>query len=161
MRHVLEELQQRLHSELLQVCSYLLLLGDHAAGRKAPLGQWGAGCGWQQPHAPTTLGAPDRDTVLQMGPHEGRLGKNNHLPVPAGHPFSDGAQDTICFPSCKNTLLAHIKFITHQDPQVLLCRAIPKDCSSRSACMPGILLAQVQNVALCSLDSPGPTRQVC
>ena len=45
---------------------------------------------------------------------------------------SDGAQDTICFLCCKNTLLAYVKFFIHQDPQVLLCRATLKDCSFQS-----------------------------
>jgi len=67
------------------------------------------------------LGAPELDAVLQMGPHEGRVERDSHLPAPAGHPSSDGAQDTICFPSCKSTLLAHVKFVIQQDPQVLLC----------------------------------------
>jgi len=40
------------------------------------------------------LEAPELDTVLQMEPHKSRVGRdNNHLPVPAGHPSSDGAQE--------------------------------------------------------------------
>jgi len=58
-----------------------------------------------------------------MGPHRERVEGNNHLSVPAGHPTSDGAQNTICFLSCKSTLLAHVKFFILQDPQVLPCRA--------------------------------------
>ena len=50
-----------------------------------------------------------------MGPQEGRVERNNHLPVPAGHPSSDGAQDTICFLSCKSTLLAHVQFFLYQE----------------------------------------------
>ena len=45
------------------------------------------------------LGAPDLEAVLQMGPHKGRVERDNHLPVPAGHPSHDGAQDIVCFPS--------------------------------------------------------------
>ena len=34
-------------------------------------------------------GAPDLDSVLQMGPHEGRVERDNHLPVPfLMEPFS-------------------------------------------------------------------------
>ena len=33
------------------------------------------------------LGAPYLDTVLQMGPHKSRIEGDNHLPLPAGHPF--------------------------------------------------------------------------
>ena len=73
-----------------------------------------------------------------MGPHKGRAERDNHLPVLTGHPSADVTQDTICFLSCKSTLLAHVKLFIHQDPQVLLCRATRKDCSSQSAYMPGI-----------------------
>jgi len=38
------------------------------------------------------LGAPDLDAILQMGPHESRIERDNHVP---GHPSSDAAQDTI------------------------------------------------------------------
>ena len=40
------------------------------------------------------LGAPDMDVVLQMGPHEGRVERDNQ-PVPAGHLSSDGTHDTM------------------------------------------------------------------
>ena len=40
----------------------------------------------QQLHIFPVLGAPDLDTVLQMGPYEDRAERDNHLPVPAGHP---------------------------------------------------------------------------
>ena len=75
------------------------------------------------------LRAPGLDTVFQMGPHKSQVERDNHLPVPAGHPSSDGAQGTVCFPRCKSTLLAHVKFFIHRDPQILLCRAMLKDCS--------------------------------
>jgi len=35
--------------------------------------------------------APDLDTVLQLGPHKGRVEGSNHHPSPAGHPSSDAA----------------------------------------------------------------------
>ena len=57
------------------------------------------------------LEAPHLDAVFQMGPHKSRVEGDNHLPVPASHPSSDGAQDTICFPTCKGTLLAHVSSI--------------------------------------------------
>jgi len=49
----------------------------------------------QQLCIPPVLGAPGLDTVLQMGPYEGRVEGDNHLPVPAGHPCFDAAQDTV------------------------------------------------------------------
>ena len=36
------------------------------------------------------MGAPDLDAVLQMGSHKGREERDNHLPVHADHPSSDG-----------------------------------------------------------------------
>ena len=61
----------------------------------------------QQPHIFPVVGAPDLDTLLHMGPCERRAERDYHLPVPAGHPSSDEAQDTIGLPSCKSMLLAH------------------------------------------------------
>ena len=60
----------------------------------------------------------------------------------------EGAQDPICLPSHKGTLLAHVKLFIYQDPQVLLCRAALKDRSFQSVWMPGIPPAQVQNCIL-------------
>ena len=51
---------------------------------------------------------------------EGRIERDDYFPVPAGYPSSDGAQETVGLPSCKSTLLAHVQFIIHQDPKVLL-----------------------------------------
>jgi len=59
----------------------------------------------QQLHSFPLLVDSDLSTVLQVGPHEGRVERDNHLPVPAGHPSSLGAQDTTGLPSCKSTLL--------------------------------------------------------
>ena len=86
---------------------------------------------WTLPNSSVllALGIPDLDIILQMGLHESRVERDNHLPVTAGHPSADAAQDPICFLCCKSTLLAHGQLFTHQDPQVLLCRAALKDCS--------------------------------
>ena len=90
----------------------------------------------QQLYILLMLGTPVLNAELKVGPHKGRAKGDYHLPVPAGHTSSGGAQDTICFPSCKSTLLAHVKFVIHQDPQVLLCRAALKDCSFKSVKVP-------------------------
>ena len=62
------------------------------------------------------LGAPDLDEILQMGPHEGRVEMDNppHL-LPASHPSFAAAKDTIGLLGFKNTLLAHVKFISYQE----------------------------------------------
>lgn len=78
------------------------------------------------------LGAPALDAVLQMGPHEGRAEGDNYLPLPAGHPFTDVAQDTIGLLSCKHTLLAHVKLFDHWNPQALLHRAALNEFFSQS-----------------------------
>jgi len=44
------------------------------------------------------------DAVVQMGPHKGRVERDNHFPVPAGQPSSDGALDTTGFLSCNFSL---------------------------------------------------------
>ena len=69
----------------------------------------------QQLHILPVLGAPDLVTVPQMGSHEDRGERENHLPCPAVHPSSDGAQDTIGLAGCKCTLLAEVKFFIYQD----------------------------------------------
>ena len=44
------------------------------------------------------LSAPSLDIVLYVGPHEGRIEGDSHLPQPNGRPSTDGAQDTIGLP---------------------------------------------------------------
>ena len=61
-------------------------------------------------HIFPVLGALDLDTVLQIGPHEGRIEGHNHIPCPAGQPSSDGTQNTIGFLGCTHALLAPVKF---------------------------------------------------
>ena len=70
----------------------------------------------QQLHILPVLGASALDTVVQQGPHESRVEGDNHLPVLAGHPSSDGTQNTIGLLGCKHTLVARIKFFINQDP---------------------------------------------
>lgn len=74
--------------------------------------------------------------------------KDNHLPVPAGHPFSDGALDTTGLLSCKSTMLAYVQFFIHPDTQVLLRMATLKEFFSQSEYISRITPTQVQNLAL-------------
>ena len=92
-----------------------------------------------------------------MGSHKDRVEGDNYLPLPAGHPSSDGTQNTIGLLGCKHTLLVHVKFFVSQNPQVLLSRAAVKEFSW-FLYISGINLTQVQNLAHCctSLDSQGP-----
>ena len=61
----------------------------------------------QNLHIFPVSGTPELDAVLQVGPHEGRLKGDNHLPHLASYPPSNGTQDTIGFSGCKHTLLAY------------------------------------------------------
>ena len=66
---------------------------DHLCGSPLDL--------FQKLHNFLQLGAPGLDTVLQMGPHEGRVEGANDLPHPAGHLPFDAAQDTVGLLSCR------------------------------------------------------------
>ena len=55
------------------------------------------------------LGARSLNTVLQLGSHKGRVEGENPLPLPAGHPSVDAAQDTVGLLGCKSTLLIHVQ----------------------------------------------------
>ena len=63
----------------------------------------------QQLHVLLVLGAPELNTVLQVGSHESRVEGQNHLPEPAGHTSLDATQDTVGLLSCKRTLSSHIE----------------------------------------------------
>jgi len=54
-------------------------------------------------------GAPELDTGLQMGSHQSRVERKNHLPCPAGYVVFDATQDTVDFLGCKCTLLGHVQ----------------------------------------------------
>ena len=74
------------------------------------------------------MGTPGLDIVLQMRPHEGRVERDNHLPLLAGHPFFDVSQDTDGLLGSKYMLLAHDQLFIHQDSQVLPGRAALNEC---------------------------------
>jgi len=81
----------------------------------------------QDLHDLPVLGVPGLDTVLQMGPHRSQAEGENYLPLPAGPPFFNAAQNTVGLLGCKRTLLAHVQLLVYQDSQVLLCRATLKE----------------------------------
>jgi len=55
--------------------------------------------------------APGLDSVLQMGPQNGRAKWDNHLLPSAGHPSSDAAPDTFGFSGLKRAMLAHVQYL--------------------------------------------------
>ncbi|KAK4823668.1 hypothetical protein QYF61_005639 [Mycteria americana] len=101
--------------EILESSGEVFHTSDHFCGpRLDPL---------QQVHVFPVLRTPELDGVLQVGSHKSRVEGQNHLPRPAGHTSFDAAQDTVGFLGCERTLPAHVQFVIHQYPQVLLCRA--------------------------------------
>ena len=86
-----------------------------------------------------------------MGPHDGCLERDKHLPHPAGHPSFDEIQDTIGLPGCKSTLLAYVQLFIHQDPQVLLHRAALNEFFSQSVLIPQIARAEAQYLEFLAL----------
>ena len=68
------------------------------------------------------------------GSSKGRAERGNPLPLPAGHPISDAAQDTVGLLSCKSTLLAHVKLFIPQNIQQIalkyLCQLLTGICYS-------------------------------
>ncbi|EPP36844.1 hypothetical protein CP10743SC13_2219B, partial [Chlamydia psittaci 10_743_SC13] len=70
------------------------------------------------------------------------------LPLPAGHPFCNAAQNTVGLLGGKRTLLAHVQLLVHQDPQVLLHTAALKGFFAQFIQVPGTAPAQVQHPAL-------------
>jgi len=93
------------------------------------------------------LGAPELDSVLQVGSHKSRVKGQNHLSRPAGHASLDAAQDTVGFLGCKRTLPAHVEFLIHQYPQVFLFRAALEPLSTQPVLVFGIALTHVQDIA--------------
>ena len=87
------------------------------------------------------------DVILQIGPHEGKVEGNNHLPLLTGHSSFDAPQDTVGLQGCKCMLLAHVQLFVDQDPQVLLYRAALSEFS-QSVLLSGITSTQVQHLAI-------------
>ena len=110
-------------------------------------------------HILPVLEAPDLDTVLQMGPHKGRIEEDNPFPFPADYPSVDAAWDTVGLLGCESTLLAHIQLFFHQDPQVLFCKAALNEFFSQSVHISGIAPSASPCIWSCrvSLGSHGPT----
>ncbi|KAK4821259.1 hypothetical protein QYF61_017137 [Mycteria americana] len=91
------------------------------------------------------LGAPEVNTVLQVGPHDRRGGES---PQPAGHASFDAAQDMVGFLGCKQALPGHVELLINQHPQVLLLRAALSPFSVQPVFVLGIAPTHVQDLAL-------------
>lgn len=82
-----------------------------------------------------------------MRPHEEIIERDNHLSHPVHLLSFDAAQDTVCLPGCKSTLLAHIQLFVYQNTQILLHRAAFSEFFSQSLDISGIVLTQAQHIA--------------
>ena len=69
------------------------------------------------------LGTPDLDALLQTGPHEGIVERDNNLPVPAVHISRTESRIPFAFQAARAHCWLVSSFFFHQNPQVLPCRA--------------------------------------
>jgi len=83
-----------------------------------------------------------------MGSHQRGVEGQNPLPHPAGHAFLDAAQDMVGLLGCERTLVAHVKLLIHQYPQVLLSRAALNPLIPQPVLIAGVAPPQMQDIAL-------------
>ncbi|KAK4832478.1 hypothetical protein QYF61_023525 [Mycteria americana] len=91
---------------------------------------------------------PKLNTGFKVRPHHCQVQGDNHFPSPAGHAIFDTSQDAIGFLGHLGTLLAHIQAAVNQHPQVLLCRAAFQPLFPKPVVLHGVVVAQVQDLAL-------------
>ncbi|KAK4822830.1 hypothetical protein QYF61_020124 [Mycteria americana] len=108
------------------------------------------------------VGGPKLNTVFEVRPHERRVQGDDHFPSPAGHAIFDTSQDAIGFLGHLGTLLAHIQLAVDQHSQVLFCQAAFQPLFPKPVALHGVVVAQVQDLAL-SLAEPhtiGPSPSI-
>ena len=98
-------------------------------------------------------GSPRPGHSTADGPSQGQSRCRQSPPSPSCHPSVDAAQDTVGRLGYKHTLLAHMKFVIYQDPQVLLGRMALNVFFSPSVLISGIASAQVQCLVLSLVKS--------
>ncbi|KAK4830080.1 LOW QUALITY PROTEIN: hypothetical protein QYF61_008418 [Mycteria americana] len=87
---------------------------------------------------------------------------DDHFPSPAGHTIFDTSQDAIGFLGHLGTLLAHVQAAVNQQSEVLFRRAAFKPLFPKPVALHGVVVAQVQDLAL-SLVEPhtiGPSPSI-
>ncbi|KAK4825250.1 hypothetical protein QYF61_025649 [Mycteria americana] len=102
----------------------------------------------QHLNVPLVVGGPKLNTVFEVRPHQCRVQGHDHFPSPAGHTIPDTSQDAIGFLGHLGTLLAHIQAAVNQHPQVLFCLAAFQPLFPKPVALPGVAVAQVQDLAL-------------
>ncbi|KAK4806900.1 hypothetical protein QYF61_012621 [Mycteria americana] len=91
---------------------------------------------------------PKRNTVFEVRPHQCRVQGHDLFPSPAGHTVFDTSQGAIAFLGHLGTLLAHIQAAVNQHSQVLFCRAAFQPLFPKPVALHGVVVAQVQDLAL-------------
>ncbi|KAK4831320.1 hypothetical protein QYF61_016809 [Mycteria americana] len=94
------------------------------------------------------VGGPKLNTAFEVWPHQCQVQGHDHFPSPAGHTIPDTSQDAIGFLGHLGTLLAHVQAAVSQHPQVLLCRAAFQPLFPKPVALHGVVVAQVQDLAL-------------
>ncbi|KAK4809529.1 hypothetical protein QYF61_015365 [Mycteria americana] len=97
------------------------------------------------------VGGPTLNTAFEVRPHQCQVQGDNHCPSPAGHAISDTSQDATGLLGHLGTLLAHVQPAVDQHPQVLFHRAVFQPLFSMPVALHGVVVAQVQDLALLNL----------
>ncbi|PKU30858.1 hypothetical protein llap_18838 [Limosa lapponica baueri] len=95
---------------------------------------------------------PKLDTVLEVGPHQCQVQRDNHFPSPAGYTISDPSQGPIGLLGHLGTLLAHIQPALDQHPQVLFLQAAFQPPLPKPVALHGVVVTQVLDLALILVD---------
>ncbi|KAK4830008.1 hypothetical protein QYF61_008178 [Mycteria americana] len=94
------------------------------------------------------VGGPKLNTVFKVRPHQCRVQGHDHFPSPAGHAISDTSQDAVGFLGHLVTLPVHVQLAVDQHSQVLFCQAAFQPLFSKPVALHGVVVAQVQDLAL-------------
>ncbi|KAK4814102.1 hypothetical protein QYF61_008197 [Mycteria americana] len=91
---------------------------------------------------------PKLNTVFEVQPHQCRVQGHDHFPTPAGHTIPDTSQDAVGLLGHLGTLPAHVQLAASQHPQVLFCQAAFQPLFPKPVALHGVVVAQVQDLAL-------------
>ncbi|PKU45202.1 hypothetical protein llap_4503 [Limosa lapponica baueri] len=91
--------------------------------------------------------------VLKAGPQQCRVQGDNHFPSPAHYTISDTGHDAVGLLGHLGTLLAHVKPAIDEQPYVLFHQADFQPRTSKPVALHGIVVTQVQYLALGLVES--------
>ncbi|KAK4806198.1 hypothetical protein QYF61_001121 [Mycteria americana] len=98
---------------------------------------------------------PKLNTVFEVRPHQCQVQGHDHCPSPAGHAIFDTSQDAIGLLGHLGILPAHIQLAIDQHPQVLFCQAAFQPLFPKPVVLRGVVVAQVQDLALSLVHTIG------